>query len=177
MTLHRSQELTNQSAMRQSHTNRGDNNSASSDTDHGAGEREKNPQQQQQQQDIKRHGPHQRQSHYQHYRDHWNRLLPQQAFNQPRHLPTRLSKTDVIPWKMKNRLKTVHVALVLCLNIGVDPPDRCAPHPCAKLQCWTDPFSMPLTKALEAIGSNLKSQYERWQPRVRRHCFLLTRTL
>ncbi len=26
-------------------------------------------------------------------------------------------------WRMRDRMKTVSVALVLCLNIGVDPPD------------------------------------------------------
>lgn len=26
-------------------------------------------------------------------------------------------------WRMKERMKTVSVALTLCLNIGVDPPD------------------------------------------------------
>ena len=29
-----------------------------------------------------------------------------------------------------------------------------------------DPFSMAPPKALEAIGKNLSTQYERWQPRV-----------
>ena len=30
-----------------------------------------------------------------------------------------------------------------------------------------DPLSMSPQKALEAIGSNLQKQYERWQPRAR----------
>jgi len=29
-----------------------------------------------------------------------------------------------------------------------------------------DPFSMAPPKALETIGKNLSTQYERWQPRV-----------
>ena len=33
-------------------------------------------------------------------------------------------------------MKTVSVALVLCLNVGVDPPDVVKISPCAKLQCW-----------------------------------------
>jgi hypothetical protein len=34
-------------------------------------------------------------------------------------------------------MKTVYVSLVLCLNIGVDPPDIIKTSPCAKLECWT----------------------------------------
>lgn len=33
-------------------------------------------------------------------------------------------------------MKTVSVALVLCLNIGVDPPDVVKTDPCARLECW-----------------------------------------
>lgn len=64
-------------------------------------------------------------------------------------------------------MKTVSVALVLCLNVGVDPPDVVKTQPCARLECWIDPMSMPPAKALEAIGAALQSQYERWQPRAR----------
>ena len=34
------------------------------------------------------------------------------------------------------QMKTVSVALVLCLNIGVDPPDVVKTDPCARLECW-----------------------------------------
>jgi len=33
-------------------------------------------------------------------------------------------------------MKTVSVALVLCLNVGVDPPDVVKINPCARLECW-----------------------------------------
>ena len=33
-------------------------------------------------------------------------------------------------------MKTVSVALVLCLNVGVDPPDVVKPQPCARVECW-----------------------------------------
>ncbi len=33
-------------------------------------------------------------------------------------------------------MKTVSVALVMCLNIGVDPPDVIKTTPCARLECW-----------------------------------------
>ena len=67
---------------------------------------------------------------------------------------------DLEDWRMKERLKTVSVVLVLCLNIGIDPPDVTKTQPCSKLEAWVDPFSLPPQKALEAIGRNLQSQYE-----------------
>ena len=33
-------------------------------------------------------------------------------------------------------MKTVSVALVLCLNVGVDPPDVIKTRPCSRLECW-----------------------------------------
>ena len=56
---------------------------------------------------------------------------------------------------------------MLCLNIGVDPPDALRVSPCARLECWVDPGSMAPPKALETIGQALQAQYERWQPRAR----------
>jgi len=37
-------------------------------------------------------------------------------------------------------MKTVSVALVLCLNVGVDPPDVVKINPCARLECWVGKF-------------------------------------
>ncbi|KAF9011295.1 hypothetical protein BDQ17DRAFT_1387682 [Cyathus striatus] len=67
-----------------------------------------------------------------------------------------------VPWRgpAPGKLKTAHAALVLCLNIDVDPPDIIKTNPCAVLECWVDPHTMPSHKALEAIGSNLKHQFE-----------------
>lgn len=73
----------------------------------------------------------------------------------------------VSKWRMKDRMKTGCVALVLCLNIGVDPPDVIKISPCARMECWIGPFSMSPQKALDAIGKNLQAQYERWQPKAR----------
>ena len=70
-------------------------------------------------------------------------------------------------WRSRDRQKTVAAALVLCLNVGVDPPDVVKPEPCARLETWLDPASMPAQKALEAIGKALQAQYECWQPRAR----------
>ncbi|KAK2075817.1 hypothetical protein QBZ16_001558 [Prototheca wickerhamii] len=73
----------------------------------------------------------------------------------------------VSKWRQKERLKTTAVALVVCLNIGVDPPDVVRVSPCARTECWIDPLSMPAAKALDAIGKSLQVQYERWQPRAK----------
>ena len=34
------------------------------------------------------------------------------------------------------QMKTVSVALVICLNVGVDPPGIVRTQPCARLECW-----------------------------------------
>ncbi|UYV81949.1 RPTOR [Cordylochernes scorpioides] len=68
---------------------------------------------------------------------------------------------------MKERMRTVSVALVLCLNVGVDPPDIVKTQPCARLECWMDPLQIPPQRALETIVNALQKQYERWQPRAR----------
>ncbi|KAK6454074.1 Kontroller of growth [Scheffersomyces xylosifermentans] len=72
-------------------------------------------------------------------------------------------------WKaMKERQKTISAVLVLCLNLGVDPPDIMKTYPCAKLESWCDPSSFPDTKkAIENIGKNLQSQYETLSLRTR----------
>ena len=45
-------------------------------------------------------------------------------------------------WRSRERMKTVSVALVVCLNVGVDPPDVIKTAPCAKLECWIDPHTL-----------------------------------
>ncbi|KAK3404989.1 hypothetical protein EUGRSUZ_K01267 [Eucalyptus grandis] len=72
----------------------------------------------------------------------------------------------VSKWRPKDRMKTGCVAIVLCLNISVDPPDVIKISPCARMECWIDPFSMQPRKAIESIGEALKKQYERWQPKA-----------
>ncbi|KAF3083901.1 hypothetical protein TWF569_010153 [Orbilia oligospora] len=101
--------------------------------------------------------------------------LLEQAFymyyNDKRHdtggKPRYTDAAFVQEWRMKDRLKTVSAALVLCLNIGVDPPDVVKTNPCAKLECWVDTGSHPSPKALEMIGKNLQSQYETLSIRTR----------
>lgn len=80
----------------------------------------------------------------------WNLPL---AFNKSRHNVTIEGINSITQtWRMKERMKTVSVALVLCLNVGVDPPDIVKTQPCAQLECWIDPLSMSPQKALETIG-------------------------
>ncbi|KAI3620038.1 hypothetical protein CBS9595_002005 [Malassezia furfur] len=67
---------------------------------------------------------------------------------------------DLPDWRMRERLRTVTAALVMCLNLGVDPPDVSKTNPCAKLICWMDPESLDASKALPAIGRNLQVQFE-----------------
>lgn len=66
-------------------------------------------------------------------------------------------------WRLRDRMKTVGVGLVLALNIGTDPPDISKPHPCAVLECWIDPRSVSRAKAKEIIGERLEMQYAKWQ--------------
>lgn len=70
-------------------------------------------------------------------------------------------------WRMKERMKTVSVALVLCLNIGIDPPDVVKTSPCARMECWVDPLTLSAEKALDDLGKRLQEQYEQLQPRAR----------
>lgn len=72
-------------------------------------------------------------------------------------------------WKiMKERQKTVSAALLLCLNLGVDPPDVVKTHPCARFEAWIDPLNFQDSKkAIEQIGKNLQSQYETLSLRTR----------
>ncbi|GMT33590.1 hypothetical protein PFISCL1PPCAC_24887 [Pristionchus fissidentatus] len=68
----------------------------------------------------------------------------------------------------KERMKTVSVALILCLHLGVDPPDKePKPKPCAKLEAWVDPTAGQNNKATAKIAAALQKNYERWQPRAR----------
>ena len=92
------------------------------------------------------------------------------AFRSVRHLEDIKGITideSAQTWRMRERMKTVSVALVVCLNIGVDPPDVKKTEPCARMECWINPLTLNSQRALETIGNNLQKQYERWQPRAR----------
>jgi regulator-associated protein of mTOR len=94
--------------------------------------------------------------------------FPYSFYADKRHQSSKEEKETIkADWRIKEKIKTVSVSLVLCLNIGVDPPDVVKTKPCATMECWIDPFLLRGQKALEAIGRNLQSQYEAWQPRAR----------
>lgn len=94
-------------------------------------------------------------------------------FSAKRHLscgnPTQdpLENSVKSSWRLNEKLKTSNAALVVCLNIDVDPPDVVKTNPCAVLECWVDPHSLPSNKALEAIGNNLHHQFECLSPRIK----------
>ena len=107
------------------------------------------------------------------YGYHAHSTITPTLFSDVRHglkipLEVSSSPTNIVSrWRQKDRLKTTAVALVVCLNIGVDPPDVIKISPCARMECWMDPLSMQAQKALDTIGKNLQAQYERWQPRAK----------
>jgi hypothetical protein len=39
-------------------------------------------------------------------------------------------------------MKTTGVGLVVCLNLGIDPPDIVKPVPCARVECWIGVFGV-----------------------------------
>lgn len=67
-------------------------------------------------------------------------------------------------WRIRSRIRTVSAGIILCLHLGVDPPDVHRTSPASRLECWTEPTD---GKAKENIAKNLQQQYEFWQPRVR----------
>ena len=75
-------------------------------------------------------------------------------------------KPEGSTWRLKERMKTSGVALVVCLNIGIDPPDIVKPNPCARKECWFDPTGSK-QKGLEFIGNALQQQYEKWQSKAK----------
>ncbi|KAL7570241.1 hypothetical protein ACA910_020665 [Epithemia clementina (nom. ined.)] len=66
-------------------------------------------------------------------------------------------------WRLRDRMRTVGVGLVMALNPGTDPPDVTKPHPCAVLQCWTDPRTISRSAAKGLIVERLEQQYAKWQ--------------
>ncbi|KAI8984718.1 raptor N-terminal caspase like domain-containing protein [Mycotypha africana] len=81
--------------------------------------------------------------------------------------PNATVRTALKDWRLRERIKTVSGLLVVCLNIGTDPPDIVKTNPCAKLECWIDPFLLIPQKSLEAIGKSLHNQYETINGRTR----------
>lgn len=68
--------------------------------------------------------------------------------------------------RIRERMKTVSVALVLCLNIGVDPPDSLYPNQGRKL-AWVRPNIASPQRTSQKITSHLQKLYEKLHPRAR----------
>jgi hypothetical protein len=81
--------------------------------------------------------------------------------------PESNSAYSLSRWRARERIKTQAAALVLCLNIGVDPPDVVKVSPCARLQCWIHPDPQHASRNTASIARALQAQYERWQPRAK----------
>ena len=65
-------------------------------------------------------------------------------------------------WKSTgNKKKTTMAALVLCLNLGIPPPDIVRPQEYPYLEAFVNPSTYPDSKlALQAIGKSLQTNYE-----------------
>ncbi|KZO89688.1 hypothetical protein CALVIDRAFT_491487 [Calocera viscosa TUFC12733] len=77
--------------------------------------------------------------------------------------PPRISQN----WRSREKLKTTNACLLVCLNIGVEPPDVVKTSPHARLECWIDPFKLQPSRALDHIGKNLQQQFMTLNPRLR----------
>jgi len=70
---------------------------------------------------------------------------PNLPLNPPNPLQTDSSSAstleELLDWRIRDRVRTVAAGLVLCLHLGVDPPDVWKPSPCARWECWVDPIN------------------------------------
>ena len=84
------------------------------------------------------------------------------------------SSAAVVPdWRLRDRMKTVAVGLVLAYNNGTDPPDVVRPRDAAHLQCWsggggggtnTSKSSSVAGQRGDTVAELLEQQYRMWQP-------------
>lgn len=102
----------------------------------------------------------------------------QKPWLQKRHLtngnpsPIQARHNRFHQWRLQDKLKTGNGAIVVCLNLDVDPPDVVKTQPCAVLEGWIDPRKLGSAKALEAIGKNLCQQFQSLNTRIRYKPFL-----
>ena len=81
------------------------------------------------------------------------------ASTTPAHSPAPLR-----PWRLTSRVRTTAVALCLCLNAGIDPPDAERSQSSHQL-AYTHILASPST-ATPTVLQRLQAQYERWQPKA-----------
>nr|CCC52562.1 conserved hypothetical protein, fragment [Trypanosoma vivax Y486] len=94
----------------------------------------------------------------------------------PHHLPSLVTQIKVdevavldmgsFPEQRPNSRKKspAKLIIILCLNIGNDPPGFTRSETCARLECWTDPYvarmsHLPVTGGSNTIAETLKEQY------------------
>ncbi|KAJ2378072.1 Target of rapamycin complex 1 subunit kog1, partial [Coemansia sp. RSA 2607] len=70
-----------------------------------------------------------------------------------------LAHMQLADWRQTEKLRTVGALLVVCLNLGTDPPDLVRPSKRAVLEAWVDPTApvqMPTPEelALQAANNN-----------------------
>ena len=63
-------------------------------------------------------------------------------------------------------MKTVHLALIMALNLGTDPPDVIRMSPCARTECWIEPSELPpeKDKAATILAEVLQEQVQAHPP-------------
>ncbi|KAK9472050.1 raptor N-terminal caspase like domain-containing protein [Dipodascopsis tothii] len=82
--------------------------------------------------------------------------------------PPEEAESRLPDWRTRDRQKTISAAIVLCLHLGIDPPDVVKTDPCAKLEAWIDPSEhTDSKKASEMIAKKLQTQYEQLSLRTR----------
>ncbi|KAG8759372.1 hypothetical protein FRC14_006036 [Serendipita sp. 396] len=86
--------------------------------------------------------------------------------------PSQARHNQFHQWRLQDKLKTGNGAIVVCLNLDIDPPDVVKTQPCAVLEGWIDPRKLGSAKALEAIGKNLCQQFQSLNARIRYKPFL-----
>jgi regulator-associated protein of mTOR len=77
----------------------------------------------------------------------------------PLQQPFLPAPNPVAHWRNKDRPKTAAAALVVCMRLGVEPPDVVKTNPCATLECWVETAVVDKDKALAEVGQNLEKQY------------------
>eukprot|EP00124_Ichthyophonus_hoferi_P005150 Ihof_evm3s681 gene=Ihof_evmTU3s681 len=89
------------------------------------------------------------------------------AYNELRHVNNGIPKeqAELARWRIRVRMRTICVGLIVALNIGVDPPDIFKTSPCARSECGLDIHTLPPNKALEQVGQRLQQQYDKLNSR------------
>jgi len=93
----------------------------------------------------------------------------QRLFKQQKQQQQSIESLNVNSSQVKEKMKTTGALLVMCLNIGVDPPDLdiSLSAQYSKSECWINPNATNAKRAMELIGAEIQKQYERWQPGAR----------